>query len=107
MTPEDEPKAPPATAQTAEESSADDVADDAMRALLKRSLDAKTAPAPAPEQFLRGVQKRIRTRSRGKFYADGWSTSSPRLSYTLIALVMLLIVALAYFVLGPTGVSAP
>ena len=48
MTPEDEPKAPPATAQTAEESSADDVADDAMRALLKRSLDAKTAPAPAP-----------------------------------------------------------
>ena len=56
--------------------------------------------------FLRGVQKRIRARSRGKFYADGWSTSSPRVSYTLVAAVMLVIVLLAYFMLGPTGISA-
>jgi hypothetical protein len=86
---------------------ADDGPDDAMSALLKRSLDTKKASPPAPEDFLRGVQKRIRTRSRGKFYADGWSTSSSRVSYTLIALVMLLVVGLAYFVLGPTGVSVP
>ena len=81
-------------------------ADDAMSALLKRSLDTRVVPAPAPD-FLRGVQKRIRTRSRGKFYADGWSVSSPRASYTLIALVMLIVVGIAYFVLGPTGISAP
>jgi hypothetical protein len=84
-----------------------DDADDAMSALLKRSLDTKTATPPATDEFLRGVQGRIRARSRGKFYADGWSTSSQRASYAVIALVMLLVVALAYFVLGPTGMSAP
>jgi hypothetical protein len=83
-----------------------DDADDAMSVLLKRSLDTKATPAPAPD-FLRGVQKRIRTRSRGKFYADGWSVTSPRASYTLIALVMLIVVGIAYVVLGPTGISAP
>jgi len=79
-----------------------------MSALLKRSLEPKKAEAEPPDQtdFLRGVQKRIRARSRGKFYADGWSTSSPRVSYTLVAAVMLVIVLLAYFMLGPTGVSA-
>jgi hypothetical protein len=100
MTREDEPKDAPEP-----DANADDGAADAMSALLKRSLAQKDAPPPA-DDFLRGVQKRIRTRSKGKFYADGWSTSSPRVSYMLIALVMLIIVALAYFVLGPTGVAA-
>jgi hypothetical protein len=59
-----------------------------------------------PAEFLRGVQKRIRTRSRGKFYADGWSTSSSRVSYVLIAGAMLIIIAVAYFALGPMGVTA-
>jgi hypothetical protein len=80
--------------------------DDAMSALLKRSLEPKKAEPPDQADFLRGVQKRIRARSRGKFYADGWSTSSSRVSYTLVAAVMLGIVLLAYFMLGPTGVSA-
>ena len=81
-------------------------ADDAMSALLKRSLARKDAEPPAPKEFLRGVQRRIRTRSRGKFYADGWSTSSSRVSYMLVAAAMLLIIAVAYFALGPMGVSA-
>jgi hypothetical protein len=84
----------------------DDEANDPMRALLKRSLVSEK-PAPAPDEFLRGVQKRIRTRSRGKFYADGWSTSNARVSVALVALVMLLVVVLAYVVLGPTGISTP
>ena len=100
MTREDETKDAPEP-----DANADDGAGDAMSALLKRSLAQKDAPPPG-DDFLRGVQKRIRTRSKGKFYADGWSTSSPRVSYMLIALVMLIIVALAYFVLGPTGVAA-
>jgi hypothetical protein len=81
--------------------------DDAMSALLKRSLGAAKPEPRAPDEFLRGVQKRIRARSRGKFYGDGWSTAAPRVSYALIALVMLLVMALAYVVLGPTGISAP
>ena len=80
--------------------------DDAMRALLKRSLDAKAPAAAAPRELLRGVQRRIRTRSRGRFFADGWSTSSSRVNYMLVAVAMLVIVAIAYFALGPMGVSA-
>jgi hypothetical protein len=80
--------------------------DDAMSALLKRSLDPKAAEPPAPKDFLRGVQKRIRTRSRGRFYADGWSTSSSRVSYILVAGAMLIVIAVAYFALGPMGISA-
>jgi hypothetical protein len=78
--------------------------DDAMRALLKRSLASKDEPAPTPE-FLRGVQKRIRQRSRGKFYADGWSTQSSRVNYALVAALMLVLIAVAYFSLGPMGIS--
>jgi hypothetical protein len=80
---------------------------DPMSALLKRSLDSTEKATPPPQDLLRGVQKRIRVRSRGKFYADGWSTSTSRVSYMLIAALMLLAVALAYFALGPMGVSVP
>ena len=92
----------------ADEDERDEAEDDAMSALLKRSLGgvgSEGEGAPSPE-ILRGVQKRIRARSRGKFYADGWSTSSSRVNYMLVAAVMLIIVAIAYFGLGPMGVSA-
>ena len=76
--------------------------DDAMRALLKRSLEEH-----APEQpVLREVQRKIRQRSKGKFYSDGWSTTQARVSYALVAVAMLLIVAIAYFVLGPMGFTS-
>jgi hypothetical protein len=82
----------------------------AMRALLKRSLAARereeALPEPAKEaQLLASVQKKLRKRSRGKFYGDGWSTAQTRLSYTLIALVMLVTVVAVYLALGPTGFS--
>jgi len=57
------------------------------------------------ELVLRGVQRKIRERSRGKFFGDGWSTSPSRTSYGLVALVMLLILAVAYFALSPTALS--
>jgi hypothetical protein len=78
----------------------DEKEDNAMRDLLRRSL----APAtPAPEKpVLREVQRKIRQRSKGKFFSDGWSTGS-RVNYALVAVVMLLIVAIAYFALGPMG----
>jgi hypothetical protein len=79
--------------------------DDAMRTLLKRSLATETPSAAPPRELLRGVQRRIRTRSRGRFFADGWSTSSSRVSYALVAVIMLVIVGIAYFALGPLAVS--
>jgi hypothetical protein len=75
--------------------------DELVRSLLKRTLatDAKDAP-----DLLQGVQRRIRRRSRGKFFADGWSTGQARVGYVLIALVTLVLVAVAYFALGPMDV---
>jgi hypothetical protein len=72
----------------------------AVRELLKRSLSAD-AIAKDPPELLVGVQRRIRKRSRGKFFADGWSTTHARASYAVVALVTLLLVALAYYALGP------
>ena len=74
--------------------------DDAIRALLKRSFSEPPPEAPV----LREVQRKIRKRSKGKFYSDGWSTTSQRVSYALVAVIMLLVVAVAYFALGPMGV---
>jgi len=78
----------------------DEERDDAMRALLKRSLQPDAKPKPV----LRDVQRKIRERSKGKFYADGWSTSQARVSYALVAVLMLLVVAVAYFAMGPMGI---
>ena len=84
----------------------DSADDEAMKALLKRSLGGGQEAAPAPpKKLLEGVQRRIRKRSRGKFYGDGWSVSSPRVSYVLIAFLMLILVGVAYFALGPMGIS--
>jgi hypothetical protein len=73
----------------------------AMRALLKRSLARDVENAP---DLLAGVQRRIRTRSKGKFYADGWSTTHARMNYVLIGLLTLVLVVLAYVVLSPIDV---
>ena len=72
----------------------------AVRDLLKRSLAADEENAP---DLLAGVQRRIRVRSRGKFFADGWSTTQTRASYVLIGITTLLLVVLAYCMLSPIG----
>ncbi len=76
-----------------------------MAALLKRSLAAPAAPARPSPSILRGVQRRIRKRSRGRFFADGWSTTEARVNHLLIAAAMLLVLVIAYFALGPVGVQ--
>ena len=78
----------------------DEKDDSAMRDLLRRSLATATAPSP-DKPVLREVQRKIRQRSKGKFFSDGWSTAGSRVNYALVAVVMLLIVAIAYFALGP------
>jgi hypothetical protein len=86
-----------------EEDAPDDAGgDEAMRKLLKRSLAAPEVPVP---DLVSGVQRKLRRRSRGKFYADGWSTTRSRVNYVLVSVAMLLVLVIAYLVLGPTGIS--
>jgi hypothetical protein len=76
-----------------------------VRELLRSAL-APPPGAVAPE-LLRGVQRRIRKRSRGKFYGDGWSTTrSPRSTYLITSILMLFLIGIVYFVLVPWGGGA-
>jgi hypothetical protein len=70
-----------------------------VRSLLKRG---RGSPAAGHVDLLDGVQRKIRQRSRGRFYADGWSTGRAAVStYVVTALLMLGILVIAYFVLMP------
>lgn len=74
--------------------------DDSVKHLLKSALSDRQPPPP---DVLGGVQKKLRQRSRGKFYADRWSTDKqpPILTYLITSLFMLAIVFVIYAVLAP------
>jgi hypothetical protein len=71
---------------------------------LRDSLRSALRPPPgsvAPS-LLGGVQRKLRTRSRGKFYGDGWSTArSPRSTYLVTSILMLVLMVLVFLVLVP------
>lgn len=69
-------------------------------AFLRNVLDADIGQVP---DVLGGVQRKIRQRSGGRFYADGWSTSrhAPTSVYLLTSLFMLAICIATYVVLRP------
>ena len=74
--------------------------------LLKRSLAKVDDELPEPAKddlLLKNVQSKLRKRSKGKFYGDGWSTSQSKISYVLVAGVMLMTIVAVYLALGPTG----
>jgi hypothetical protein len=75
-----------------------------IKDLLRKALDP---PDEGPESsIVVGVQKRIRDRSRGRFYADGWSTTpAPRATFLVTSLVMLAVAVLAWFLLGPMDIA--
>jgi hypothetical protein len=75
----------------------------AIADLVKRSIGGPPSAEDARD-ILVGVQRKLRQRSRGKFYGDGWSTANTRMSYVVISIVMLVIIGVAYFVLGSMGV---
>lgn len=75
-----------------------------VRDLLKRALSNESLGGQGAPDLLAGVQRRIRKRSRGKFFADGWSTGQQRIGYVLVALITLLLVLVAYYALGPVDV---
>lgn len=76
----------------------------AIGKLLKQTLD-KEEPPVAEAVLLQSVQTKLRKRSKGKFYGDGWSTTHTRFNYALIAAVMLVTIVAVYLALGPTGFS--
>ena len=58
----------------------------------------------------RGFQRKIRERSGGKFYTDGWSTAThpPLNTYLVTSLMMLFVVGVIYALLAPlSGAPAP
>jgi hypothetical protein len=76
-----------------------------MRDLLRNAL-APPPGAVAPD-LLRGVQRKLRRRSRGKFYGDGWSTArSPRSTYLFTSILMLALIVFVFVVLVPWGSGA-
>ena len=73
-----------------------------VRDLLREAL--REPKRRASKNIAAGVQQRIRQRSGGRFFADGWSTTrEPRALYLVTSLLMLLVVVLAWFLLTPLG----
>ena len=106
----DEPREATTKGEEASEAELAGLDDDpALRALLKRSLakvedDVLSAPDKDAE-LLASVQRKLRQRSKGKFYGDGWSTTQSRVDYALVAALMLVTIVAVYLALGPTGFS--
>jgi hypothetical protein len=73
--------------------------EESLRSMLRGALREE---GPAPD-VLAGVQKKIRERSGGKFYADGWSTAKhpPLNTYLITSLLMLAILGISYALLSP------
>lgn len=88
-------------ADAAESALEDEENSQAMRALLKRAMPTVDADDVPADYILKGVQKKLRQRSKGKFFGDGWSTSQTRMSYGLVALTMLILLCLAFFAISP------
>jgi hypothetical protein len=67
-------------------------------------LSALKAPSnEAAPDVLAGFQRKLRERSGGKFYEDGWSTSrhAPINTYLISSLLMLAVVGIIYALLAP------
>lgn len=76
-----------------------------MRDILRRAL--RPPPGSVAPELLGGVQKKLRTRSKGKFYGDGWSTArSPRSTYLVTSLLMLVLIGFVFLILLPWGGGA-
>ena len=95
----------PNTGSSDDLASLDDDEEARMRELVRGAMKA---PTDDSADVLTGFQRKIRQRSRGKFYADGWSTSKepPISTYLVTSLVMLAIIFVVYAVLGPLSGAA-
>ena len=104
---ESDPKSAPPPPEPVREAPepADELDEVDVRELLRSAL-APPKGSVAPD-ILPGVQKKLRRRSRGKFYGDGWSTAkAPRSTYLITSIVMLALIAFVFLVLIPWGSGA-
>ena len=71
-----------------------------MQQLLRGALDEEPDKSP---DVLRGVQRKLRDRSGGKFYTDGWSTAryAPVSTYLITSLLMVSFVIFVYLLIHP------
>jgi len=71
-----------------------------VRDLLRGAL--RPPPGSIAPALLGGVQKKLRVRSRGKFYGDGWSTAaSPKSTYLVTSALMLVLMIIVAILLVP------
>jgi len=72
--------------------------DERLRTMVRGALRV----SDEPPDVLAGFQKKVRERSEGKFYADGWSTARhpPVNTYLVTGLMMLLALAVIYGLLA-------
>ncbi len=84
-------------------SSLDSEIDAADAARLRELMIGALDPRDSAPDVLRGVQRKLRERSGGKFYADGWTTTryAPISTYLITSLMMLTFIVFIYFVLHP------
>ena len=66
--------------------------DDRLRSLVRGALRDDSEPP----DVLTGFQKKVRERSGGKFYTDGWSTSRNPPEFTYLVTGVLMLVALGH-----------
>lgn len=78
----------------------DSKSEQAVRELLRGAMADDDDGAP---DLTRGVQQKLRVRSGGKFYADGWSTVKhpPLATYLITSLMMLFVLGVIYALLAP------
>lgn len=84
---------------------ADDLHDDleARRAFLSATTGANDEPAP---DLLPGVQKKLRERSRGRYYRDRFAERGKYATPLLLAIVMALVLGMAWFGLSYVQLEA-
>lgn len=77
----------------------DATTEQAVREMLRGAI---AEPEALPD-LTRGVQQKLRVRSGGKFYADGWSTVKhpPLNTYLITSLMMLFVTCVIYALLAP------
>lgn len=78
---------------------ATELEEERLRSIVRGAL---RGDGEAPD-VLAGFQKKLRERSQGKFYADGWSTArhAPVNTYLITSLFMVLALVVIYAFLSP------
>lgn len=74
-----------------------------VKDLLRSALKS---PEPEREVITEGVQRRIRERTKGRYFSDGWSTSTaPKATFLVTSILMLIVLVLAWLLLTPRGLE--